>query len=419
MKKKLTNNLGLKILAVLFSACLWLICININDPISQDSYNVTVQLQNMNTLTSAGKYVEVIDNSDQVRVTVRGSRTVLSSFSDKNIVATADLSKMTDDNLVPIEVSTTKISDGIESIKADKQYVHLTVDNVKKQQLPIRVKIQNEPAEEYILGNTTTAENVVIVSGPESVVDKIGYAAVEINVDGATSDVKIALPIHLYDENEEILDASKLTMSMSEVVATAAILETKQVPINCMTTGTLIDGYAATGKIDCKPGVMTIAGKSNVLKNIESIKLVDAVDVSGSDKNVTAQIDAGDYLPDGVTIVGGSTASLVDVVVHIEKEEEKNIKIESDRVHVTNIPDGMSAKIEEEDLELVAVGLKDELAKINESDLIAVIDIAKYMKNNDMTEISAGAYTMPIEVTLTDNTRLSKEYRVKVVLKGE
>ena len=32
MKEKLTNNLSLKIIAVLFAAGLWMISININDP---------------------------------------------------------------------------------------------------------------------------------------------------------------------------------------------------------------------------------------------------------------------------------------------------------------------------------------------------------------------------------------------------
>ena len=59
MKQKLTNNLGLKILAVLFSACLWMISININDPISQESYSISVQMLNSGALTTAGKYVEV------------------------------------------------------------------------------------------------------------------------------------------------------------------------------------------------------------------------------------------------------------------------------------------------------------------------------------------------------------------------
>ncbi len=87
MKEKLTNNLGLKILALLFSVVLWIIAININDPVSQDNYSITVQLTNTNSLAAAGKYMEVVDDSDHIRVTVRGTRTALSAFSSKDIVA--------------------------------------------------------------------------------------------------------------------------------------------------------------------------------------------------------------------------------------------------------------------------------------------------------------------------------------------
>ena len=55
----------------------------------------------MNELTNAGKYVEVLDGSDSVRVTVRASRSVFSDFTDKNLVATADVSEMEENgNLV-------------------------------------------------------------------------------------------------------------------------------------------------------------------------------------------------------------------------------------------------------------------------------------------------------------------------------
>ena len=83
MKKNLTHNLGLKILAVIFAACLWLISININDPVSPSNYNVTVQLLNLKTMTNTGKFVEVLDDTDNIRVTVRASRSVFSSFNEK------------------------------------------------------------------------------------------------------------------------------------------------------------------------------------------------------------------------------------------------------------------------------------------------------------------------------------------------
>ena len=253
MKQKITDNLGLKILAVLFAVILWLIAININDPVTQESYNVTVQLQNLANLTSSGKYVEVMNNTDSIKVTVRGSRTVLSSFTEKNIVATADVSKINSNNQVPIEVSTTRISDRIESIRPDKQYVQLSIENIGKQQIPINVKVQNEPGERYIFGSAVTTQNVVIISGPESKVSEVAYAAVEINVDGATSDVNISLPIHLYNSADDILDTSKITMSMNEVYTTASILQTKELPIVCTATGVLPDGYALTGVVDCVP----------------------------------------------------------------------------------------------------------------------------------------------------------------------
>ena len=52
MKEKMTNNLSLKIFAVLFAATLWLISININDPYQSKEYSVVVQLQNVSTMTT-------------------------------------------------------------------------------------------------------------------------------------------------------------------------------------------------------------------------------------------------------------------------------------------------------------------------------------------------------------------------------
>ncbi len=416
MKQKLTDNLGLKIIAVLFSMVLWLIAININDPVTQDSYNVTVQLQNLNTLTSAGKYVEVVDGSDSIRVTVRGSRTVLSSFTEKNIVATADVSKINSGNQVPIELSTTRITDKIESLRSDKQYVQLDVENISKQQIPINVKVQNEPGEGYIFGSASTTQNVVIISGPESVISQVAYAAVEINVDGATSDVNISLPIHLYDSEDELIDSSKVTMSMNEVYTTASVLLTKELPVICGVTGTLPDGYAMTGEIDCIPGTVTVAGRSSQVKNLTSLDIADAVDITGRDADVTASIDIRDHIPDGVTLVGGNDAANVDVIVHIEKETTREFKVEYDRIHTTSVPEGWDiATDEEEDYMTVELqGLKSALDLVDENSIVGLVDVDKYMKAEKLEELNTGNYIMPVTFAIPDGTRVSREYKVRV-----
>ena len=417
MKQKLTNNLGLKILAVLFSACLWMISININDPISQDSYSISVQMLNSGALTTAGKYVEVADGSDRIRVTVRGTRSALTAFSGKDIVATADLTKMTEDNLVPIEINTNRISDKIESIKSDSQYVKVDVENISKLQIPIDVIVQNEPGLGYILGSTTTAQNVVIISGPESLVSEVEKAAVEINVDDATSDVNISLPIHLYDTDEEILDTSKITMSMSEVSTTASILQTKQLPIECGVTGSLLDGYVLTGRVDYSPAAITVAAKSNTLKNLNSISIPEAVDITGCDTTAVAQINLREYLPDGVSIVSGNS-STVDVVVYIEKASEKAMKVSPEKVHITNVPEGYTVTVadSESPLEITAIGLGATINQIDEDSLVAIVDVQDYLDANNIS-MAPGHMDIPVSVSLPDGVKLNKDSKVLVTIK--
>lgn len=60
LAKKLTNNLGLKVLAVLFAIALWIVVVNIDDPVKPAQYTISVTQDNMDYLTSNGKYSETL-----------------------------------------------------------------------------------------------------------------------------------------------------------------------------------------------------------------------------------------------------------------------------------------------------------------------------------------------------------------------
>lgn len=415
MKNRLTNNLGLKIGSFFIALMLWFIAININDPVAQDSYNVIVQLQNTNLLTNAGKYYEVLDNSDRIKVTVRGSRTALTSFSVNNIVAIADLSKITDDNRIPIEIGTTRTNDKIESIRADKEYISIGIENLSRVQIPINVYVQNEPASGYILGSVSTAQNVVIISGPESEVSKVGHAAVELNVAEASSDVSVTLPIHLYDSEDSIVDSNKISMSKSEVSTTAAIMETKLVPISIGTKGTLTDGYVKAGKVESTPGSVLIAGKPGTMKSISVIDIPEAIDVTGQISDIVQEIDIRPYVSDSYSIVGGSSGK-VTATVHIEEEGIKEIEINASDIHTTNLPDGFRAEVESEN-GTVVVELKGEQAILDALDLTTmtyILDIEKYMKERDIQELEEGTIEIPLGINLPDNVRMSQDVIVQL-----
>ena len=97
MKKpsKIFNNIGLKILAVMFSVLLWLISVNINDPVDTEVYrNIPVEMENTSLLTDEGMTYEVLDDTDRVTVTVRANRSVLENINASDVTATADFSEL-------------------------------------------------------------------------------------------------------------------------------------------------------------------------------------------------------------------------------------------------------------------------------------------------------------------------------------
>ena len=421
MKKWITNNLGLKILALLVSVGLWIIAININDPVSENTYTVNVSLQNAGVLSSAGKYFEVKDNSDRIKVVVRGTRTALSQFNQADIVATADLSKITEDNLVPIDLSTTKQSDKIEGIRSESQYVKLALEDVRRLQMPIEVKVLNDPQDGYILGSTQTSQNVVILSGPESIINQVESAAVEIDVSGATTDVKISLPIHLYSKGDDIIDTTKVNMSVQEISTTASILQKAVVPLIAIPQGTPTQGYVLNGIIEGLPTEITIAGKSNIVSKIPYIDISESLDVNDIYQNTSYEININDYLPDGVSMVGNvGNNGILDISVGVDKESERTIVLDPEAIQVIGVPEGYSATVSDldDDVEVPVSGLKSLLDTIDESKLVPVINVDKYLSNNGLT-IEKGHIDIPLDITLPDNVRLSREVKVRITVTEE
>ena len=72
MKKMLTNNLGLKLLSIVSAVMLWLIVVNIDDPVTyQDFSSIRVAMLNEDAVTDKDQVYRVEDNSDLINIRVQ------------------------------------------------------------------------------------------------------------------------------------------------------------------------------------------------------------------------------------------------------------------------------------------------------------------------------------------------------------
>jgi len=97
------NNLDLKLLALLFSIILWLIVVNIDDPVKSVQFSgVEVKILNAGELENKGKVYEVIEDTGVVTVTVKGRRSIVEDISKENISAVADMRNLSSMNTLSI-----------------------------------------------------------------------------------------------------------------------------------------------------------------------------------------------------------------------------------------------------------------------------------------------------------------------------
>lgn len=62
MKEKLTNNLALKLLSLALAAFLWMVVVNLDDPVTSVQFsNVPVEILHPEVVTSKGKTYQIPD----------------------------------------------------------------------------------------------------------------------------------------------------------------------------------------------------------------------------------------------------------------------------------------------------------------------------------------------------------------------
>ncbi|MDE7198889.1 MAG: hypothetical protein K2O15_08385 [Lachnospiraceae bacterium] len=425
MKSRLTRNWGLKIASFLSAALLWLVVTNINDPIV--SYRVTdvpVIIRNANLITDRGQVYEVLDGTDTIDVvTVSAPRSIIDALDKSNISAVADINDLTSVDTVPIKLSTNKYSDKLDSIRGNIDSVRLSIEEKKTRSLQIRPATTGEVREGYMVGDTATDQNLIQISGPQSVVSQVAKAQAEVDISGFTNNIDADSVIRLYDEEGEEITAANIEKSISKVRVTVEILELKSLPVVCEVTGTPEAGYQYTGEVTFSKGTVTVAARSQTLEQVEAIEIPSGVlDVTDASEDVTVLVDLNEYLPDGVALAENNFVGRINVTAKIEAERERAVRIPVGRILFEGLPEGYQAVITEpaNECSIMLTGLQGALNEVTAEDVTAVVDLGAWMAQEEMTELTEGSYWVPVNATVANESlKQSGITEVRVHIIGE
>lgn len=392
--KKLTNNLGFKLLAVLFAFAMWLVVYNIDDPSSSKNFTATVTIQNAQSVSDMNKCYEVIDGTGTVSFRVTAKRSILEKLDYSDFTAIADMSLMnvSDDGAegsVPIAISANNYTSSVK-VSGLTKYLKVSLEDLQEKQFVITADTKGKVADGFTLGDVSVSNpNVIKVSGPASVVGQISKVVATIDVSGMSVDISDNVVPVFYDEDDKTVDTTKLTLSSNTVTVSAKILSTKEVPIHFNTSGTPADTYSVV-EITSDPETVQIKGSSSVLNPISSLEIPEEVlNVDGANKDITTSIDISEYLPDGVSLTKNSQAT-VSVTIRIEPYTTQNYNIPVSNISVNGLDDNYNLAFGQTTVNAAVSGMSSDLSSLNANSIKGSIDVS-----------SLGEGTHTVDVTLT------------------
>lgn len=424
-KKKITDNLSLKIMSVAVAVVVWLIVVNIDNPVGTNYYTITnVELINKEYVESSdtiGKMCMPEENQDTVRVAITADKKTRDKIRVSDISAVADLQQAvsldTNPVMVPITVTCSVSGIGPGDIKVTPQNLSVNLDEKETQEFVVNVtRGDTKPGKDYEVGSLTANPEKVRITGPKSLVNKIDKVNAAIELNGKTQDFTQEVTFSIIDKNQEALSDSEMNSlrieNNAQVIVTAKLWKIRQgVKISAGYVGTPAEGYQA-GMIKTVPDTISVAGSTEGLETLAANDNVitipsESIDISGESSDVEKKISLKDLLPDNVKLTSDSSED-VWVTVSILPEGSREFSFPTKEIEVKNKPDDLQVTFETAQ---IAIRIKSDSKDLDD------LDVTKDIKASiDLEDKEEGNYEVPVTVSLPDGYEIVENVSTEVVI---
>lgn len=389
-----------QLVCLLLSLGLWIYVTNIENPIkSYELSRVPVEIKNADSLKDAG--LALSPNQEfYVNLKIEGNSQDLFSVDKSDFTISVDLNEFVlknGENKITVNIenspSTVKIknSNGLT--------ITINTEAYSTKEVPVKSKINVISKSSYYVATPIFSPETIIVSGPESLVNKVTKVVAEGEESNAVKTIVKDYIVTPVDENDKEITGVELSQKWAEAII--EINEGKIVPIKINTTGTLPSGLRLKS-ISSTTTEIGITGPESALSSINEI---GTETINLSEIKDSTNIDVALGIPDGILIHNGENSITVSIVV--EKVQTKEFIIDYSMIGqqegITVVPDNNKVTI-------TVSGFEDVLNSLTEANFTAELDVSEYIEEGEFSKVPT------VNLVGVDNVNIDTVSEIKLTV---
>ncbi len=383
--RKLARLLPALLTAFILALAVWISAVTSNDPIEQRTFPNQVQIE----IVGQGSGLVLSSGSPGTVTLILGApRSIWDRLTGEPgaVRAIIDLSAVEAGTYtLPVQVQI--VPRPVRKISQSPQTVTLTLENLATKELEINLVQRGSPATGYLAEAPTLSRQMVNVSGPETLVDRVAEVRAVIDISQASQTINRTVSLQALDENE--LPVNNVTLLPEQVTVNQVITQRfgyRNVVIKVVYTGQVAAGYRLTNISVFPPAVTVFSSTPQVVSDLPGYIETQPLDISNANDDM--DISLGLDLPEGVSVVGNQTEVLVRVSI---AAIESSLTLPNVPVQVTGLGPGLRAVISPETVTVILSGPIALLDRLQVDDVSVVIDLAN---------LTVGTYQLEPEVEI-------------------
>lgn len=386
MFRSLLSNASSILLALFFAIVVWIVATSEQNPIREGLFPDAIPI----TFANRGEGLTLLEPSRlAARARIRTETSRWDTLNSGDFQLVADLGGL-ESGEYTVELHAVSDDPSTRVIAVDPPTVQVRLEKIQDTEMPVRVRLLDEPSLGYETKTPVVTPEVVTISGPQSDLDKVSDATVDIALRSEKAPIDRQATVVLHDGQGNLIQNLKVTPSSVQVhIPIEQRVGYKDAAVKAVINGNVASGYWVSD-ISVDPSTVTLIGAPEALDQLGGFVETEGLDVSGAKESLTKRVRL--KLPEGVSVLN---ANDVNLKVSVEPVlSGLTVRRQVNLSESCNLP----SKISPDTVDVILSGPLPTLQTLKPDDVQIVIDAPQCQPGSYQSELRAANVPDTIKV---------------------